>query len=33
MAPEKVAAILQKPISESQLLAALRPVVANKAAP
>ena len=33
MAPEKVAAILQKPISESQLLAALRPVVAKKAAP
>jgi DNA-binding NtrC family response regulator len=33
MAPEKVAAILQKPISESQLLAALRPVVANKTAP
>jgi DNA-binding NtrC family response regulator len=33
MAPEKVAAILQKPISESQLLAALRPAVAKKAAP
>jgi response regulator RpfG family c-di-GMP phosphodiesterase len=33
MAPEKVAAILQKPISESQLVAALRPVVAKKAAP
>jgi DNA-binding NtrC family response regulator len=32
MAPEKVAAILQKPIAESQLLAALRPLVANKAA-
>ena len=33
MAPEKVAAILQKPISETQLVAALRPVVAKKAAP
>ena len=32
MAPEKVAAILQKPVSESQLLAALRPLVADKAA-
>ena len=31
MAPEKVAAILQKPITESQLLAALRPLVATKA--
>ena len=30
MAPEKVAAILQKPITESQLLAALRPLVATK---
>jgi DNA-binding NtrC family response regulator len=33
MAPEKVAAILQKPVAESQLLAALRPLLANKAAP
>jgi DNA-binding NtrC family response regulator len=33
MAPEKVVAILQKPISESQLLAVLGPVVAKKAAP
>jgi hypothetical protein len=33
MAPEKVAAILQKPIPESQLLATLRPLVANKVAP
>jgi len=32
MAPEKVAAILQKPITESQLLAALRPLLANKVA-
>ena len=30
MAPEKVAAILQKPITESQLLATLRPLVATK---
>ena len=33
MAPEKVAAILQKPVSEAQLLAALRPAVAKKVAP
>ena len=32
LAPEKVAAILQKPIIEAQLLAALRQVTAHKAA-
>jgi DNA-binding NtrC family response regulator len=31
LAPEKVAAILQKPIVESQLIAALRPVTARTA--
>jgi DNA-binding NarL/FixJ family response regulator len=30
LAPEKVAAILKKPVTQSQLLAALRPVVAKK---
>ncbi len=32
LAPEKVAAILQKPVDEAQLIAALRPVTARKAA-
>jgi DNA-binding NtrC family response regulator len=32
LAPGKVAAILQKPISEAQLLASLRPMTAQKAA-
>jgi DNA-binding NtrC family response regulator len=32
LAPEKAAAILQKPIIEAQLLEALRPVIAQKAA-
>jgi DNA-binding NtrC family response regulator len=32
LAPGKVAAILQKPISEAQLLECLRPVIAQKAA-
>ena len=32
LAPEKVAAILQKPVIESQLLAALRPMMAEKEA-
>ncbi len=33
MASAKVAAVLQKPIAEAQLVAALRPLVAHKAAP
>jgi DNA-binding NtrC family response regulator len=33
MAPEKIAAFLQKPVSEAQLVAALRAAVAGKASP
>lgn len=32
LASEKVAAILQKPVSEAQLLASLRPIATDKAA-